>query len=134
MGSPSSASSGSGTVEVLPVSNLYLTQLFLFIYLYNLEIHFSLVVTLAIPLGMLPGRGRLQFPTPEAATRAPVVTSSWLGPGQSCSRVQAWPADDAENRARVWENSVSELSQVQEMRSSLLAGHIPSCQRKERDK
>lgn len=79
-------------------------------------------------MDVLPGRGRLWFPTLEAATRAPALGSSWLGPGES------WPADDGENRARVWENSVSELSQVQEMRSGLLTGHIPSCQSKRRDK
>lgn len=49
-------------------------------YLYNLDIYFSLSVTLAVLLGMLPATGRLQFPTLEAATRAPAVASSWLAP------------------------------------------------------
>lgn len=57
-----------------------MTQLFPFMYLYTLEINFYLRVTLAAPLGMWPGRGRLRFPTLEAATRAPAVASSWLGP------------------------------------------------------
>ena len=60
------ASFGSRTVEALPISIPYWTQLSLLVYSYNLEIYFSLVVTLAIPLGTSPGRGRLQLPTPEA--------------------------------------------------------------------
>lgn len=48
--------------------------------LYCLEINFSLSVTLTVSLGILLGRGRLQFPTLEAATRAPVAAPSWPGP------------------------------------------------------
>lgn len=59
------ASFGSRTVEALPISIPYWTQLSLLVYSYNLEIYFSLV-TLAIPLGTSPGRCRLQLPTPEA--------------------------------------------------------------------
>lgn len=106
-----------------------LDQLFLFLYLYNVKINFSLIVTLAVPLDMLPVRGRLQ---PQRHLGLP---PPGLAPGQSCSRVQVWPADEEKKKkARVWENSMSELSQVQEVRSSLLAGHILSCQRKKRDK
>lgn len=100
------ASFGSRTVEALPISIPYWTQLSLLVYSYNLEIYFSLVVTLAIPLGTSPGRGRLQLPTPEAPQGHLRWPPQGLAPGPSCSRVQSWPADDAEDRAGGWENSV----------------------------
>lgn len=86
---------------------------------------------LAVPRAMLPGGGRLQFPTPEAATRAPAVAWSWLGPQSELLRGTGWPADDAENRARVWENSLSELSQCRRWsQASLLATFLPARKKK----
>lgn len=100
------ASFGSRTVEALPVSNPYWTQLSLLVYSYNLEINVSLVVTLAVPLGTSPGRGRLQLPTPEATQGHLWWPPRGLAPGPSCSWVQSWPADDAEGRPGGWEDSV----------------------------
>lgn len=77
---PFSASSGSGTLKALPVWNPMLDPAFSSCVLYCLEINFSLSVTLTVSLGMLLGRGRLQFPTLVAATRAPAAASSWPGP------------------------------------------------------
>lgn len=68
------------------------------------------------------GFGSQHWRQPQGHLRSPPLG---LAPGES------WPADDGENRARVWENSVSELSQVQEMRSSLFTGCIPFCQSRE---
>lgn len=48
--------------------------------IYCLEINFSTSVTLTVSLGMLLGRGRLQFPTLEAATKAHAAGSSWPDP------------------------------------------------------
>lgn len=69
-----------------------LDQLFLFLYLYNVKINFSLIVTLAVPLDMLPVRGRLQ---PQRHLGLP---PPGLAPGQSCSRVQVWPADEEKKK------------------------------------
>lgn len=99
-------------MEALPILNPLSDLAFSFRVLYNLEINLSLSATLAAPLGLLqPGRGRLQFPRLEAATRAPASPPRGLALGQGSSRAQTWPADDTENRARVWENSLSESSQ-----------------------
>lgn len=112
IGLPSSASSRSGTMEALPILNPLSDLAFSFHVFYNLEINLPLSVTRAAPLGLLqPGRGRLRFPRLEAATRASALPPLGLALGQSSSRVQTWPADDTENRARVWENSLSESSQ-----------------------
>lgn len=87
--------------------------------LYCLEINFSLSVTLAVSVGMLLGRAWHQFPTLEAATRAPAAASSWLGPWLELLHGMACPADVSENRAGVWENSVR-VKPVWEMRSNLM--------------
>jgi len=97
-------------------------------YLYNLEINFYFRVTLAAhwPCDLAgAGFSSQHWRQPQGHLLLPPLG---LAPGES------WPADDGENRARVRENSMSELSQVEEVRSSLLTGHITSCQSKKRDK
>lgn len=39
-----------------------------------------------------------------------MVANSWLDSVQMLSRVRVWAADEAESWARVWENSMAELS------------------------
>jgi hypothetical protein len=99
----------SSRVEVLRAP--YLTQLSPFMYSYNLDSLFlSVGVTLAVPLAMLPGRAGFRcqhWRKPQGHLWLPPLC---LALGTICSRTQAWPADEAESRTRVWEGSLAELS------------------------
>ena len=126
------ASFGSRTVEALPISNPYWTQLSLLVYSYNLETYFCLVVTLAIPLGTSPGRGRLQLPTAEAPQGHLRWPPRGLAPGPGRSWVQLASWWRRRQGRRVGEQRVSQAKNRRWGQASSLATSLPA--REKRDK